>query len=307
VKSLDPALVLTRDGDLGTWGADERWHESPPCDTANYHYPDYNLETWVYDWQRTYGWRPAVFGETIYSAYSAFDNWVGALPDRVAARALKVRRIASLYRELGIPGQIYMGLAGDGFIVRDDSGKGNPQGITESEYKLWQKTGKRPRGQAADQFPWFRIPWPALSGLGHRPIARRACGHGWWWGHDAINVYDARYPSHVRNAVNDAYRDSLLPQPPLCVGTDAEAMVLAASEADVWADSPDGTRRIGVRADRRGRAWFRGIDPGKWTFTDGRRTADAELKPRGAEVVRPGFGEMQTLRLAEATKGGDAK
>ena len=41
-----------------------------------------------------------------------------------------MRRIASLYRELGVPGQIYMGLSSDGFIGRDDTGKGNPQGIT---------------------------------------------------------------------------------------------------------------------------------------------------------------------------------
>ena len=109
MKKLDPQLVITRDGDVGTWGSKGRWHEEPPCDTANYHYPDFNVETWVRDWQRVYEWHPAVFGETLYTSYGAWDNWVGAKPEVVRKKALHVRRIASLYRELGVPGQILHG------------------------------------------------------------------------------------------------------------------------------------------------------------------------------------------------------
>jgi hypothetical protein len=63
----------------------------------------------VRDWQRVYEWHPAVFGETLYTSYGAWDNWVGAKPEVVRKKALHVRRIASLYRELGVPGQILHG------------------------------------------------------------------------------------------------------------------------------------------------------------------------------------------------------
>ena len=298
MKKLDPRLVITRDGDVGTWGSKGRWHEEPPCDTANYHYPDFNVETWVRDWQRVYEWRPAVFGETLYTSYGAWDNWVGAKPEVVRKKALRVRRIASLYRELGVPGQIYMGLSSDGFIGRDDTGKGNPQGITEAVFKSWRENGVLPPGQAADQFPWLRLDWPALSGSEYRPIAASVIGHNWIYGHDAINAYDPRYPSHVRNAVNDAYRDSLIPQAPLRLGPDAEAIVEAEPNEDVWAVSPDGARTIGVRADAKGRAWFRFIEPGRWTFRAGDATRTVELAPRGDKVLKPGFAPITTIKLS---------
>ena len=297
MKKLDPALVVTRDGDVGTWGAKGRWHEDPPCDTANYHYPDFNVDTWVRDWQRVYEWRPAVFGETLYVSYGAWDNWVGAKPDVVRRKAMRVREIASLYRELGVPGQIYMGLSGDGFIGRDDTGRGNPQGVTETQFQNWKRNGVLPPGQAADQFPWLRLEWPALSGSEFRPVAASVIGHSWTYGHDALNAYDPRYPSHVRNAVNDAYRDSLIPQAPLRLGTDAEVIVEAEPGADVWAVSPDGARTIGVRADAKGRAWFRFVKPGRWMFHAGSATRSVELVPRGEVVRRPGFGKVKGVRF----------
>ena len=300
MKRLDPRLVLTRDGDVGTWGTRGRWREEPPCDTANYHYPDFNVDAWVRDWQEVYDWRPAVFGETLYVSYGAWDKWIGAIPSQVEMKARRVREVASLYRELGVPGQIYMGLSGDGFIGRDDTGKGNPQGITEQAFQKWRKTGRRPAGQAADQFPWFRIPWPALSGREGRPIARSVIGHNWTYGHDAVNFYDARYPSHVRNRVNDAYRASLLPQPALRVGADAEVVVVAAPGAEVWATSPEGARTEGVRADAEGRAWFRFLDPGAWRFQSGAARVTVDLAPRGAGVAKPGFEGVRTVRLEEA-------
>lgn len=295
MKRLDPGLVLTRDGDVGTWGHAGRWREDPPCDTANYHYPDFNVNSWVRDWQKVYDWRPAVFGETLYCSYGAWDNWIGAIPSQVAKKAARVRHIASLYRRLGVPGQIYMGLSGDGFIQRDDTGKGDPRGVTESQYQAWKATGTLPPGQAADQYPWFRIPWPALSGSEARPIARNVVRN--IYGHDNLNFYDARYPSHVRNAVNDAYRDCLAPQPPLRVGSDAEVVIEAYPFAEVWAVSPDGARELGVRADANGRAWFRFLVPGLWRFSCGAAAAALELSPRGPGVAKPGFGGVRFFRL----------
>jgi len=304
MKALDPRLVLTRDGDIGTWGSKGRWQEDPPCDTANYHYPDFNVETWVHDWQQVYDWRPAVFGETLYCSYGAWDNWIGAIPEQVAKKARHVRRIATLYRELGVPGQIYMGLASDGFVGRDETGRGNPYGIRESAYRAWRKTGVLPAGLTDAEFPWCRVAWPALSGREARPIAVRATGNGFTYGHDAINVYNPRFPSHVRNAVNDAYRASLLPQPPLRAGSDAEAIVKTAPGACAWAASADGVHRLGVRADAQGRAWFRFLVPGRWTFSVADAEAVRDLAPRGAAVSKPGFPEIPVVELAckEGTK-----
>ncbi|MBP3393411.1 MAG: hypothetical protein J6M38_02740, partial [Lentisphaeria bacterium] len=47
MKTLDRDLVLTRDGDIGTMNSKGRWFEDPPCDTANYHYPDFNIDQQV--------------------------------------------------------------------------------------------------------------------------------------------------------------------------------------------------------------------------------------------------------------------
>ncbi len=295
MKQLDPGLVLTRDGDVGTWGHAGRWYEDPPCDTANYHYPDFNVSNWVRDWQKVYDWRPAVFGETLYCSYGAWDKYIGAIPSQVAKKAARVRQIASLYRKLGVPAQIYMGLSSDGFIQRDDSGKGDPRGITESQYQAWRKKGVRPPDQAEDQYPWFRIPWPALSGSEFRPIAKNVAGNV--YGYSNLNFYDVRYPTHVRNAVNDAYRDSLIPQPQLRIGSDAEVVIEAKPFAEVWATSPDGAQEIGVLADAQGRAWFRFLNPGLWRFSCGRDSASLELAPRGPGVTSPGFGGIKFYRL----------
>lgn len=304
VKSLDPQLVMTRDGDQGTWGGFGRWHENPPCDTANYHYPDFNVKTQARDWQKLYAWRPAVFGETLYCSYGAWDNYIGAIPDQVERKARAVRKVASQYRELGVPGQIYMGLACDGFVCRDETGRGNPYGITESEYQAWFKEGRRPRTFTELEFPWYRIEWPALSGSEMRPVASQTIGSSWTYGADVVNVYNPRFPTHVRNAVNDAYRDSLIPQPPLRVGADAEIVVTAAPGASVWAVSPSGARREGVRADNRGRAWFRFLEPGRWIFeADGAR-GTYQLGPRGASASKPGF---QNVRFEVLAGKGDVK
>ena len=274
VKAFDPDIVMTRDGDCGTWGRAARWHEEPPCDTANYHYPDFNVDEKVIDWQRIYDWRPAVYGETLYHSYGAWNKWIGALPQQVNDKAAQLREVLSLYRRLSVPGQICMGLSHDGFIV-----KGTPDvfGSTDAV--------------------WHRVDWPSVSGCGeHHPYAEI---DGSMYGRSAVNWFDDSRPSHVRNAVNDAYRESFEPQVQLRIGSDAEVIVEgAAPGAAVWTQNADGSR-TGVRADPQGRAWFRYLAPGARRFTDGRRVRSVFLAPRGAVAAHPGFAAIRRLSLAE--------
>ena len=294
VKSLDPDLVMTRDGDVGTWNRQARWFEDPPCDTANYHYPDFNVDKQVRNWRKTYEWRPVVFGETLYCSYGAFDQNVGAIPDKVARKARKVRDVAGLYRRLGVPAPIFMGLGSDGFVQRDDTGKGNPFGLTEREHAAYAKDGTLPKGMGPRDYPWMEIAWPSESGRGLRPFASRLSF--WFYTCELINAYNPRFPAVTRNAVAKAYRDLLLPQPPLRSGTDAEVIVAGAAPGeDVWATCPDGSV-LGMRADADGKAWFREIDPGDYVFTFGGREVRATLAPRGDAALKPGFGGLREVR-----------
>jgi hypothetical protein len=139
VKSFDPDLVMTRDGGGGTWSHRGPWFENPPCDTANYHYPEFNMESQLFNWQYLYDYRPIIYGETIYHGYGYWQQLKGALPELVARRAEFVRYIAGLYNKLEVPGAIFIGLSDDGFILRDEPGKGNQWGNTDSEYLKHRK------------------------------------------------------------------------------------------------------------------------------------------------------------------------
>ena len=293
VKGLDPACVMTRNGDLSTQNRKQRWFEDPPCDTANYHYPDFNVDSQVRNWRKTYEWRPVVFGETLYCSYGQWDGWPGPLPAQVQKKADKVRRIVGVYRDEEIPAAIYMGIGVDGYAVEDDSGKGNPFGITKSEKDAYKKNGTRPKGMGPRDYPWGEIAWPSLSGRGLRnPAVRR---DWWYYTCELINAFDPRFPAVTRNAVANAYRETLLPQPALRNGCDAEVLVAgAASHEDVWATCPDGSL-LGVRADGNGKAWFVEIMPGRYAFRAGGETVSAVLKPRGASALEPGFGGLETV------------
>ena len=298
VKSLDPTLVMTRNGDIGTQTRRGRWFEDPPCDTANYHYADFNVRDWVINWQKVYEYRPVIFGETLYCSYGAWDNWIGPIPSQVAKKAARVREIAGLYRELGIPAQIYMGLGLDGFVGLDDSGQGNPWGVTAGMIEAHKATGTLPPGLAADQFPYYRLPWPALSGKGYKPLCVSIVATS--YGSTAFNWFDASRPSHVRNAVNDAYRDSLLPQPPLAPARDAECIVHAAPGALVWSSSERG-ERYGMYADAQGRAWFQFPQAGRYEFNvAGGLTRALALPERGADAAEPGFEHLIHLQMGSA-------
>ena len=151
-----------------------------------------------------------------------------------------------------------------------------------------------PRGMKDDEYPKFRIPWPAFSGKGERTICTQIAAKN--YANAAFNWFDERYPSHVRNAVNDAYRETLIPQPPLRTGTDAECIIETAPERDVWCVSKNG-ERYGVRADRNGRAWFQLNAPGTFTFSDGESVKELKLDDRKSYVDKPGFGSIPRYRL----------
>lgn len=295
VKSLDPTCVMTRNGDLSTQNRKQRWFEDPPCDTANYHYPDFNVESQVVNWRKTYEWRPAVFGETLYCSYGQWDGWPGPIPSQVAKKADKVRRIVSAYREEEIPCAIYMGVGLDSYAQADETGKGNPWGITKSQKDAFAKDGTPIPGLGPREFPWAEIRWPSQSGRGLRPAAQRM--DFWFYTCELINAYDPKRPTVTRNAVAKAYRETLLPQPALRNGPDAEVLVKgAAPYEDVWATGPDGSV-LGVRADADGTAWFREIAPGDYAFAAGGETLTVTLAPRGESALKPGFENIRTVHF----------
>jgi len=295
MKTLDPDLVLTRDGDIGTWSHRGRWFENPPCDTANYHYPEFNSAEQIINWQNIYDYRPVIFGETLYHSYGAWDKNIGAIPSQVQKKALTVRSVAGLYRMLEVPGQIYMGLSLDGFTVHDDSGKGNPWGLTAAMYDRYLKDGTIPEGFNADHYPWYRLPWPACSGTGMKDIAVNVA-FARVFGNCAINWFDPRYPTHIRNAVNEAYKETLLPQPPLREPDEGECIIVGKPFADIWSVAADGIR-YGVRADKNGKAWFQLPTAGQYTFeADGIKKV-IDVPSRKSYAAKPGFDQIKFFEL----------
>lgn len=119
-----------------------------------------------------------------------------------------------------------------------------------------------------------------------------------WKGARSINWFDPEKVSHIRTSINDAYRDCLIPQAPLMVGTDAEVIIEGvAAAADVWTRDIYGAG-IGVRADPKGRAWFRGMEPRRYDFTCGQAQETVELKSRGASTAeKPGFNAVFHFRF----------
>jgi len=296
VKSLNPALVMTRDGDEGTWGWG-KWTENPPCDTANYHYPDYNINETVKNWQTLYKFRPAVFGETLYCTYFEGGRWVGPTPDRVAKKAAQIRNVAAIYRQLEIPCSIYMGPGPDGFALLDNSGKGNPWGITLSMLDDFNRTGTIPK--PVSRYPWAKIAWPSLSGPGIKPPAASIKID--YNGTNMINWFDPAAPTHIRNAVNNAYRDTLLPQPQLARTETAECLIEldpALAGAVVIARSADGlSEPVSVMADSRGTAWLQLPRPGKYVLECGKINRIVDIPAPTAYATRPGFGEIPRYKL----------
>lgn len=294
LKELDPEIIVTRDGDMGTWRpSEDSWLEGA-CDAANYHYPDYSLDL-VRHWRDEFAYRPVIFGETLYCAYGAFDQNVGAIPAQIHRKAEKVRRVVGLYVAEDVPASIFMGLGLDGFVCLDNTGNGNPWGHTEQDRELYEREGRLPSGFAVDGYPWMRIEWPSLSGAGERVPAVNICNR--IFGCRSVNWFNAKCPSHVRNEVNDAYRDSLPAQPALQVGALGEIIVEASPFVDVWSFDEQAVCR-GVRADSEGRAWFRSLRPGRVKFcANGYEAQIIGIERIGAVASKPGFDSVKAVKL----------
>lgn len=291
VKQLDPTRVLTRDGDQGTWGPKGKWQEVPPCDTANYHYPDFSLDSFVRNWESVYGGRPALFGETLYNSYGAWDGWVGAIPTQVAMKAKRCREVMALYRELEVPGAVYMGLSSDGFIQLDEAGAG-PWCITPAMRAEYKDKGVV---QALPRYPYLPVPWPSLSGPGAKNEVHMVSAD--FLGHRCINWFDAARATHVRNAVNDAYRETLLPMPPLKPTRAPEVLLRVTRDGApvprvrVVLTPADGraTGSLGALTDSRGTAWFVLEEPGRYTARAGGVEVLLEANETANAPPTPGF------------------
>ena len=136
--------------------------------------------------------------------------------------------------------------------------------------------------------------WPADSGKGVHPEFQNHPING--FGYQGVNWSSGKYPSHVRNAVNDAYRAILIPQPELAPVTDAEVVVHTRPGADVWTLLPSG-ERAGVRADPNGRAWFDLPSPGRYTFESAGKKKTAPIGSKASYAEKPGFHEVPKLFL----------
>lgn len=147
----------------------------------------------------------------------------------------------------------------------------------------------------------LRLPWPSLSGTGLKAeftsIDVKKSGM------TVFNWFDASRPSHIRNAVNEAYRAALRPMPPVSAAPDAECLVelgpggagrVVLAEA---ADNPAG--QYGVMADGKGTgvahpAPSRPLPPQRGRNNPGRRYPGARRLRR-----RPGFDPDHENRLEE--------
>lgn len=292
VKSLDPELIVTRDGDSCTYDSGHyRFRADTP---ANVHYPEFHKDWFVYDWQRKFEYRPALFGETLYCSY-VWGDWPGPESPRVEKKAKQIRETVRLYREQGIPAAIYMGLSLDGFVELKADGSGSPWGVTEVPKK---QRAERPanwhNGRPENEYPYIRINWPSASGRGIRPEYQRNEIYG--FGYMGINWSSGKYLSHVRNAVNDAYRDSLIQQPPLADPQIAEVIVVADPNVDVYTTLSDGCR-YGVRADEKGLAWFILNGKGIYEFEWAGRKKKIDLSGPRDYASSPGLDKVPIVPL----------
>lgn len=216
-------------------------------------------------------------------------------PSSLAKKAQTVREVAGVYKQVEIPCAMYMGLSMDGFIQYDDSGNGNPWGITRSRDEGCKTTGKLPDGFS--RYPWVKVSWPSVSGPGPKQESVRILLSG-WGSAGGLNWYDSRVPSHVRNAVNDAYRDTLSAQPPFAQPSDAECVVDFGSKMAgkvVRATAVDGlSEPIAVMSDSRGLAWFRLSRPGLYTFACDGEILQSSVSGRDA-AANPGFQSIQRI------------
>ena len=121
-------------------------------------------------------------------------------------------------------------------------------------------------------------------------------------GNQAMNWFDGKCPSHVRNAVSDAYRETLMRQEPLRIGTDGEFIVETESGRAVWCVNMATGVRYGVVADRNGKAWFDGMETGRYRLEDGASTCGLYVSPRGVTAANPGFGAIARINVSKGVE-----
>ena len=292
LRSLDPELIVTRNGARASWNRFQRYVEDPLPQVANYHYPEYNRNQWVVNWPKAFEYRPVIYGETLYCAWHGGNS---PTPSAIAKRVRTLEEILPLYQQEEIPAAIYMGLSLEAFTRTDSTGTGNPWGVTAEQNEIArQDPSQNPPSVPFGNWPWLRIPWPALSGRGYKPIAHYA--HLTQFGMHSINYFDSSRPSHVRSKINDAYQKILRKQIPLRSGSDAECIIHTEPFAIVRADSPVG-RSYSVKADPNGKAWFHLPYPGEYTFSCGDKKKIINLPSRRGFALKPGFADIPNYNL----------
>ena len=288
VKKLDPTRVITRDGDQGTWGPPLGcWSQDPPCDTANYHYPEADINATIRNWQTIYGGRPVLFGETLYCSYASLNDWCGPTPEAVNQKAQLVRDVAGLYRDHDIPGAVFMGLSSDGFVESGPTGN-----------YPW----KNAKPEDVKRHPYPPVAWPSLSGPGRKEEFAFTAG---CYGYLNINWFDPAYPAATPNAVNAAYKAALRPMPELNRNKPPELLAIVTRNgkpvpAVNVTVSPAGNQATSpklILTDAQGTAWFRLDESGPYTVECGGVTARVETTPTNTYPVKPGFGHLQHLHL----------
>jgi len=159
---------------------------------------------------------------------------------------------------------------------------------------IHQECKEKGQSAARPQYPWAPIPWPSLSGPGMKlPAANIDMGS---YGHKTINWFDPAVPSHVRNAVNEAYREALIPMPPLASPANGECIIeLGAEWAGKWVIAR-GREATGVVADQNGTAWFVLPAPGRYTFACEGQSMEVNVPSQAAYAAKPGFAEIARVR-----------
>ncbi|MDD3154416.1 MAG: glycoside hydrolase family 2 TIM barrel-domain containing protein [Victivallaceae bacterium] len=288
---LDPELVVTRDGDLCTYNS--TYDNFDPRTPANVHYPEFHKDRFVFDWQRLFEYRPAIYGETLYCSY-VWGGGRGARSDIVADKAREVRKDAKLFRDLGVSAPIYMGVGLDGFVELKPDGSGSPWRVSEVPRNAKRKANWR-NGMPEDEYPFIKVNYPSVSGKGLHPDYCN--NYIAWFGFRAVNWSSEKYPSHVRNAVNDAYRDTLIPQPRLPQDRRGEAILTGLTpNAPLYWRTPEGNLG-GVRADADGKAWILLEKAGRCDILHNGKKFSVTLPSRHSYAGKPGFQEICTISI----------
>jgi hypothetical protein len=163
------------------------------------------------------------------------------------------------------------------------------------------------RGPWADAKFGASVPvtWPSWSGPGTKVSSVRTVPNYAY----LINWFDPARPEYTPNAMNDAFRDSFEPMPPLPETIPPGLLVTVKQNgkivpfANVFAVPLDAqnTSAVGVRADSKGTAWIWLKEPGRYRLDA--RTSDGnvirqEIRARRRPLdAPPGYDYLQRVQL----------